>query len=206
MLAFLRERSVAQLKESVPQAFMLPRLEGRAKVALAEILYHEFGAGRPGRLHQKLYADALEAVGLDASFGAYLPDVSAVSLALANVTSMFALHRRLRGAAVGQYAAFEATSSVPSRKIAAGLERLDFPPAVAAYFHEHVEADADHEQVAAHDIGGALVEQHPELREDVLFGAAVQLHLDALSAVELLGRWHHAGEGEDESFDVEVAS
>lgn len=203
MLDFLRERSVAQLKESDPQAFLLPRLEGAAKVALAEILYDEFGAGRPERLHQRLYGDALEAAGLDAGYGAYLSDVSAVSLALANLTSMFALHHRLRGAAVGQFVAFEATSSVPSRKIAGGLERLGFAKAVPAYFLEHVEADAVHEQVAARDVAAVLVEQHPGLRDDVLFGAAAQLHLDTLSAAELLGRWQA---DEVPSFDTEVAS
>jgi len=54
MLDLLREKSVPQLKESDPQAFVLPRLEGRAKVALAELLYDEYGAGRPTHLHQAL--------------------------------------------------------------------------------------------------------------------------------------------------------
>ena len=63
------------------------------------------------------------------------------------------------------------------------------PDAVAAYFHEHVEADAVHEHVASSDICGALVAEDPSLREDVLFGAAACLHLDALSGAELLDRW-----------------
>ncbi len=204
MLDFLRERSVQQLKESDPQAFVLPRLEGAAKVALAEVQYDEFGAGRPERLHQALYARTLAEAQLDPSYGAYVADVSAVSLAAANVMSMFALHRRLRGAALGHFAAFEASSSVPSRKIASGLERLGFAPEAAAYFHEHVEADAVHEQVAAREVCGAFVEQHPALRDDVLFGAATSLHLDALSAVELLERWQPTGDAA--SPDLEVAS
>ena len=63
VLDFLRERSLQQLKESDPQAFVLPRLTGRAKVALAELQYDEFGAGRPERLHQALYAEALDGRG-----------------------------------------------------------------------------------------------------------------------------------------------
>jgi hypothetical protein len=136
-----------------------------------------------------MYADALEAAGLDHAYGAYIDEVSALSLASANVMTMFALSRRLRGAAMGHLAAFEASSSVPSRKIAAGIERLGFPDAVAAYFHEHVEADAVHEHVASSDICGALVVGDPTLREDVLFGAASCLHLDSLSGAELLERW-----------------
>ena len=61
-----------------------------------------------------------------------------------------------------------------------------------------------HEQVAARDICGSLVQQHPELRDDVLFGAATALHLDALSADELLGRWDAAGK--TPSLDLEEAS
>jgi Iron-containing redox enzyme len=189
MLEFLKERSLQQLKESDPQSFLLPRLEGAAKVALAEIQYDEYGAGRPDRLHQTLYAAALEAAGLDAAYGAYVDEVSGASLATGNVMSLFALNRRLLGAGLGHFAAFEASSSLPSRRIASGIERLGLPATVAAYFLEHVEADAVHEQVAAREVCGAFLEHHPSRRQDVLFGAACALHLDALSAGELLRRW-----------------
>jgi hypothetical protein len=186
---FLRERSVQQLKESDPQSFLLPRLEGAAKVALAEIQYDEYGAGRPEGLHQRLYAEALAAVGLDPTYGAYVTEVSAVSLASANVMSLFGLNRRLRACGIGHFAAFEASSSVPSRRIVAGLERLGMPAAAVTYFSEHVEADSVHEQVAARDLCGAFVEDHPWLAGDVLFGAACAVHFDQLSGDELLARW-----------------
>jgi pyrroloquinoline quinone (PQQ) biosynthesis protein C len=189
LVDYLRERSVQQLKESDPQSFVLPRLDGPAKAALAELQYDEYGGGRPERLHATMYADALEAVGLDRSYGAYIDDVSALSLACGNTMTLFGLNRRLRGAAMGHLAAFEASSSVPSRKIAAGLERVGFTDTVSAYFHEHVEADAVHEHIAATDICGALVAEDPSLRADILFGAASCLHLDALSGGELLDRW-----------------
>jgi hypothetical protein len=189
LLDYLRERSVQQLKESDPQSFVLPPLDGPAKAALAELQYDEYGGGRAERLHATMYADALEAAGLDRTYGAYIDDVSALSLACTNLMSLFGVNRRLRGAAMGHLAAFEASSSVPSRKIAAGLERVGFPPVVSAYFHEHVEADAVHEHVASSDICGAMVAEDPSLREDVLFGAASCLLMDELSGGELLDRW-----------------
>ena len=189
VVEFLRERSVQQLKESDPQSFVLARIPGAAKAALAELQYDEYGGGRADRLHATLYAEALRAAGLDPTYGAYLDDVSAISLASANVMSLFCLNRRLRGAAMGHLAAFEATSSVPSRKIAAGIERVGLPDAAAAYFHEHVEADAVHEHVAVRDICGSLVVEDPSLIGDVLFGAASCLHLAGLSGTELLERW-----------------
>jgi pyrroloquinoline quinone (PQQ) biosynthesis protein C len=189
LLDYLRERSVQQLKESDAQSFVLPRLDGPAKAALAELQYDEYGGGRPERLHATLYADALEAAGLDRTYGAYINDVSALSLACTNVMTMFGLNRRLRGAAMGHLAAFEASSSVPCRKIAGGLERAGFSAAVTEYFHEHVEADAVHEHVASSDICGAMVADDPSLRDDVLFGAATCLYLDSVAGAELLDRW-----------------
>ncbi len=193
VLDYLRERSVQQLKESDPQSFVLPRLTGAAKVALAEIQYDEYGAGDPARLHQQLYADALTGAGLDPSYGAYLDDLSAVSLASANLPSLLCLNRRLVGAALGHFAAFEASSSVPSRRVAAAIQRVGLGPEVSAYFDEHVEADAVHEQVAARDMCGAWVAEHPDRRDDVLFGAAAALHLEALSAQDLTSRWTDGG-------------
>jgi len=192
MRDYLRERSVQQLKESDPQSFLLPRLTGAAKVALAELQYDEYGAGRPERLHQTLYARALAAAGLDATYGAYVEEVSGISLTSANLMSLFALNRRLLGAALGHFATFEASSSLPSRRVASGIDRLELGEEVAAYFLEHVEADAVHEQIAARDVCGSYVAEDPARRADVLFGAVSLLHVDALFAAELLGRWESA--------------
>jgi pyrroloquinoline quinone (PQQ) biosynthesis protein C len=188
---YLRERSVQQLKESDPQSFVLPRLDGAAKAALAELQYDEYGGGRPEHLHATLYRQAMTAAGLDPEYGAYIDQVGAVTLAAANAMSLFALNRRLRGAAMGHLAVFEATSSLPCRKIAAGVGRLGFPETVGRYFDEHVEADAVHEQLAARDICAVLVHEDPTLRQDVLFGGAACLHLDAVSGQTLLDRWTH---------------
>ena len=196
MLEFLAQRSLFHLKESDPHAFVVGRVGGAAKVALAELLYDEFGAGRPDRLHSRLYAEALEAAGLSSDYGAHIERVPASTLAVNNAMSLFGLNHRLRGAALGHLACFEATSSIPCRRIAAGIERVGLPGATAAYFHEHVEADAVHEQVMLHDICGNLVETEPGLREDLIFGVTACLHLDALAAEDLLGAWTGSVEGE----------
>lgn len=189
VVAHLREKSLVQLKESDPQAFVVARLEGAAKTALAELQYDEFGAGRPESLHQSLYASAMAGAGLDPTYGAYVDEVSAQTLASGNVMSLFALNRSLRGAALGHFAAFEASSSVPSRKIAAGIERVGLPAAVSAYFHEHVEADAVHEQIATTAMCGAFVAGEPGLARDVVLGAACCLFLEGRAAGAELARW-----------------
>ena len=189
VLEFLAGRSLYHLKESDPHAFVVGRIDGPAKVALAELQYDEFGGGRPAQLHSQLYRDALAAAGLDDGYGAYVDSTPGPALAVNNLMSMLGLQRRLRAAALGHLAAFESTSSVPCRRIAAGIERVGLPATTAHYFHEHVEADAAHEQIAVRDICGGYLEQHPDELREVLFGAATCLHLDALAATDQLDAW-----------------
>jgi hypothetical protein len=103
--------------------------------------------------------------------------------------SLFGLHRRWRGAALGHLAAVEMTSSEPSRRYSAGLRRLGFGDRVTVFYDEHVEADAVHEQIASVDMCGSLVAQEPDLLPDVLFGAACSLAMDGVAAGHLLGAW-----------------
>lgn len=186
---FLVQRSVYHLKESDPHSWAIPRLPDPVKAALVELQYDEYGAGRPQQVHATLYARGLAAVGLDPSYGAHVDRVPGYTLAENNAMSLFGLHRRLRGAAMGHLAAFEATSSLPCRRYAMGIRRLELPEEVAHYFDEHVEADAVHEQVAVRHVCGRLVELEPDLADDVLLGAAVCVRLEALTATAMLRAW-----------------
>jgi hypothetical protein len=189
VLDLLRYRSIYHLKEADPSAWVLPRLPVPAKAALAELLYDEYGAGRADRLHHHLFARGLEAVGLRSEYGAYLDDAPLEVLELNNAGSLFGLHRRLRGAAMGHLAAFEASSSVPSRRMAQGLERLGMADEMIDYYTEHVTADAVHDQVAVRSICGGLVAAEPEQAGEVFFGAFTCLDLEARLSTMLLDRW-----------------
>ena len=109
--------------------------------------------------------------------------------------SLFGLHRRWRGAALGHLAAVEMTSSEPSRRYSAGLRRLGYDERVTVFYDEHVEADAVHEQIASVDMCGSLVAEEPHLASDVLFGAACSLAMDAVAAHHLLGAWEAGRSG-----------
>ncbi|BDZ47108.1 iron-containing redox enzyme family protein [Naasia aerilata] len=186
---FLMLRSVSTLKEADPHTFAIPRLRGRAKAALVEIQADEYGGGRPGRMHSAIYALTLRGAGLDDTYGAYLDAAPAIVLAACNQMSLFGLHRRLRGAAVGHLAAFEMTSSIPNRNYGNGFRRLGYDEDVTWYFDEHVEADAVHEQIAARDLAGGLAESDPDLIPDILFGAGASLLVDGLAAEHILASW-----------------
>ena len=189
VLDLLRFRSVYHLKEADPTTWVVPRLPTAPKAALVELQYDEYGVGDPDRLHASLFARGMEASGLRPEHGTYVDDAPVEILEQNNALSMFGLQRRLRGAAVGHLAAFEATSSLPSRRMAQGLERLGFPAEMVAYYTEHVEADAVHEQVALRDICVPLVADDPTLEPDVWFGAWACLDLEDRTAHRLLDSW-----------------
>ena len=102
-------------------------LTGRAKAAFVAVEFDEYGAGEGPRLHQQLFADLLAAAGLDSTYLGYLDAVPAETLAVVNLMSLFGLHRRLRGAAIGHFASTEITSPPGSRRMVQALERMDAP-------------------------------------------------------------------------------
>jgi len=191
---FLMHRSAYQLKEADPHSWALPRLSGGPKAALVEIQADEYGGGRAERIHAKLFADAMDAFGLDSRYGAYLGRLPAATLASVNLMSFFGLHRRWRGAIVGHLALFEMTSAVPSRRYGDAARRLGpDDPRAAAFFDEHVEADSVHESIAGVDLAGGLARDEPDIAGDILFGARALVAVDGRWAAALLEPW---GRGE----------
>lgn len=186
---FAAHRSVYQLKEADPHSFGIPRLDGAVKAALVEIEADEYGNGQPERMHAELFRAVLRWLGLDDGYGAYVPVVPGVTLALSNAMSLFALHRRWTGALLGHLAALEMTSTGPNRLYSAGARRLGAGPRQRRYFDEHVEADAVHEQIAAHDLCGGYAATHDGAVAGILFGAACCLALDDAFAAYVLDRW-----------------
>ncbi|WP_432559356.1 iron-containing redox enzyme family protein [Granulicoccus sp. GXG6511] len=189
VLEWLVQKSPYQLMEADPHTWAIPRLTGPAKAALVEIQSDEYGGGIPGRMHAEMFRTTMATAGLRTNYGAYLDHIPAITLAGVNAMTLFGLNRRLRGAVAGHLAMFEMTSSQPNRNYARGLRRLNWPEPAAAYFDEHVEADAVHEQIAGRELAGRLVEDHPDEWPNVLFGADCALQLDRLAGEHYLESW-----------------
>ncbi|MDQ3735173.1 MAG: iron-containing redox enzyme family protein [Actinomycetota bacterium] len=189
MREYVALRSLYHLKEADPQAFVIARLEGPAKAAMVMIEHDEYGGGDPDRMHARLFADMMDSLGLSSAYGDYLDAAPAEALAEVNLMSMCGLHRGLRGALIGQFAAVELTSSPGSDRLVKALRRMDAPDAAVKFYAEHVEADAVHEQLVRHGVIAPLLAAEPELARDVVFGIRASLLLaDRLSAL-LLDRW-----------------
>ncbi|MFD7994069.1 iron-containing redox enzyme family protein [Streptomyces mexicanus] len=186
---YAAQRSLYHLKEADPHAWVLPRLWGRAKAAMAAVEFDEFGGGRGERVHARLFADLMGDLGLDTSYGRYLDAACPEALAVVNMMSLFGLHRSLRGALVGHFAAVEITSSPGSRRLAEAMRRTGAGAAAEFFYDEHVEADAVHEQVVRHEVIAGLLEQEPHLAADVAFGIDATGHLEDRLGERLLDAW-----------------
>ncbi|MGI8595771.1 MAG: iron-containing redox enzyme family protein [Thermoleophilaceae bacterium] len=185
-------RSAYQLKEADPHSWTIPRLRGAPKAALVEVQFDEYGAGDPARLHQTLYGETMDTLGLDPRPGAHLDLIPGVTLATANLASLLGLHRRLRGASVGHLALFEMTSPDANRRYGHGLRRLGLGPRATGFYDEHVEADALHDALAVHDVAGALARSEPELAGQIVFGARALAAVEGRFSEHVLGCWARA--------------
>jgi Iron-containing redox enzyme len=186
---FMIHRSAYQLKEADPHTWAVPRIHGAPKSALVEVQADEYGSGDPERMHSRLFADAMDALGLESRYGAYVDRLPGSTLATVNLISLFGLHRRRRGALVGHLAMFEITSPGPNRRYGRGLRRLGFGKDATDFYDEHVEADSVHENIAAYDLAGGLARAEPHLAKDILFGAQALLHLEDRFARQVLAAW-----------------
>jgi hypothetical protein len=186
---YVAHRSLYHLKEADPQAFVIPRLDGQAKASLVTVEHDEYGAGRGQDLHAQLFAEMMTELGLDAGYGAFLDAAPAATLATVNIMSLFGLHRRWRGALVGQFALVEITSPPGSARLVRAMQRLGTTPAAQRFYAEHVEADAVHEQLVRRGLLGDLLAREPELAPDVVFGIRAATLLDDRLDAQLSAAW-----------------
>jgi hypothetical protein len=189
---FVVHRSFYQLKESDPHSWAIPRLDGPAKSALVEVQADEYGGGRPERMHSRLFAKTMRALGLDDRENAYLALAPGETLATVNLMSATGLRRSRRGAIVGHLAMFEMTSAQPNRRYGNALRRLGFGVEATDFYDEHVEADAVHENIAAYDLAEGLARQEPELAAEIIFGARALLFLEDRLGRHLIEAWREA--------------
>ncbi|WP_158895417.1 iron-containing redox enzyme family protein [Amycolatopsis anabasis] len=186
---YLAHRSIYHHKEADPHAWVIPRLHGKAKAALVAVEFDEFGGGRGECMHSRLYADLLAAVGLDPGYLHYLEQAPACTLAVVNLMSLFGLHRALRGALVGHFAAAEISTPPSAQRLDKAMNRLGATPESRIFFLEHIEADAVHEQILRTDVVGGLLADEPELAGDVVLGIQATELIEAHFAEHVLGAW-----------------
>ena len=189
MREFAMHRSAYQLKEADPHTWCIPRLAGATKAALVHLQVDEYGEGDMARMHSTLFAETMDALGLDSTYGGYLDLLPGVTLATSNLVTMFGLRRRLRGALVGHLAVFESTSALPMARYSRALRRLGVGRTARRFYDVHLEADVEHEVIALNELAAGLAADEPVLVPDIIFGASALMAVEARFAQHLLDSW-----------------
>lgn len=156
--------------EADPHTFLLAVVEPELKQPLATIQAGEYGVGH-GQPHARIYRECLAALGLSVTDA--VEDASGPDLALANSAWLFARHRRLRGASLGQLCFLEVDSVEPCRERVSAWDAAGLPAEGRRWYDVHVLADAEHQDIVRHDLVPRIEERAPWLVPDVAFGAEV---------------------------------
>jgi Iron-containing redox enzyme len=186
---FTIHRSGYQLKEADPHTWGIPRLTGRAKAAMVKIQFDEYGDGVAAEMHASLFADAMAALDLDPTYGAYLDCLPGVTLATTNLISMLGLHRRFRGSLVGHLASFEMNSVGPMGRYSSWLKSLEVPIEGRRFYDVHIQADELHQHIALDDLVGGFLEAEPDQASAVMFGARAVALVESAFADHLVSAW-----------------
>ena len=185
-------RSPYQSKEADPHTFALPRFGGTTKRVFTEIQSGEYGVGHR-RSHAELFADALHGLGLDSTPNVHVDHCTGPALAVSNLVTLGAMHRRLRGMVLGQLSLFEMDSVTPNQAMVDCVDRLGLDATVRPFFHVHVMADAEHEQM----VEASFLVEYPTLEPDqvqnMVLGMRAQSLIDHAVAAHCVPRWREGG-------------
>jgi hypothetical protein len=185
---FCMHRSAYQLKEDDPRTFATNRPTSDVWT-VAEAIHGESGLSDAARAHATHFCDTMKAIGLDCAYGSYVENLPGVTLATANLISMFALYRRWRAALVGHLAVFETTSVEPTRRYGQALARFGIEPEGQGYHGVQANIDVQNTTLARDRLIAGLMNTGPHLGADFLFGAAAVLMLEQRFSTHLLDAW-----------------
>jgi hypothetical protein len=182
-------RSPSLLRSGDASALGVARLRGRAKAAMARIQFGDLGYGDAAAMISSQFSATMTSLQLEPNYGAYTDNLPAVSLAAANLESLFGLHQRWRAALVGQLTASKMTSVDAMSHCSRAMQRLEGSVAGAQYFDVRMNADAIHAFIARNQLVTGLLETDPTSSDDVVFGAQAYLTLEDNLARHVLGSW-----------------
>jgi hypothetical protein len=186
---FVVHRAAYQLQEADPHTFAIPRLAASTcKTALLQLQLDEYGGHEPGEAHSVLFAQTMDALGVQTD----LDRLPWQTLATNTLLNWLGRSRRLMPACLGHLAVFEMTSVEPMARYAAAIRRLVPGPeatAAARFYDVHVAADGLHGTIATERLIAGFVEDHPDEADEVLFGATALFHVERRFSEHLLNAW-----------------
>ena len=147
MREYFAHRSLYHLKEGDPHAWAIPRLTGQAKASFVAVEFNEYGGGRGARVHQQLFADLLDAAGLDSSYLGYLERRPGRRLGRGELDVTVRVAPRVPRRGDRAFRVDRDHLVARFAPVGGGAGAKGAPEPCIGFYREHVEADAVHEQV-----------------------------------------------------------
>ena len=152
------------------------RMPTRAKLELARNYWDEMGRGKQRGMHGPMLAALAEAIDI----GTIDPnEVEWESLALGNLLAGLAYNRRYAFHSLGALGAIELTAPSRAVKLVRAFERLGVDDVAARYFRLHAVVDVRHAQAWRDEVLVPLLEERPELAQQLAEGALMRLEAGA---------------------------
>lgn len=172
MKNIVRQRSLFFLREPDPWIHAVPSLTGRAKAGLIDLLLDEYGWGKYERMHSSIYANLMQALGLNSEIDHYEGEASWQFLATLNHQWMCALDPALTRRLIGVVYLTEADSPAAMTNYLAAWERLGIDDENITEFYElHVHADENHRDVALQEVAVPVAEaEGPDAATEIALG------------------------------------
>lgn len=166
------QRSLFFLREPDPWIYAVPSLTGVAKAGLIDLLLDEYGWGKLDRMHSSIYANLMEALGLETAIDHYELTTTWQFLATLNHQWMCALDPLLSRRLVGTIYLTEADSPQAMTNYLAAWDRLGIDdPRILEFYELHVAADENHRDVALSEVAVPIAEAEGEqAARDIAFG------------------------------------
>ncbi len=142
---------------------------GQSKRVIVRNLWDEVGAGRPDSDHLVLFRNAQESV--TTAPCDLLPEAHAAG----NLFHVLARYRTFYFESIGALVVTEGAVPWRFENVVRAVQRLCLPPAVHAYYAEHVEADGDHASDWASDVVIPEIMASPAVADRIIEGALLRL-------------------------------
>lgn len=152
-------------------AYTQIKLPQQAKLECARNYWDEMGRGKPKAMHGPLLESMVKGLGLTPAIDTTVWE----SLALGNVMFGLATSRRYTYQSLGALGVIELTAPLRAAYVARGMERLDIPRKMRAYFDLHAALDILHSREWIKEIIRPLVVSNPECALFIAEGALMRL-------------------------------
>jgi len=186
---FCVHRSAHQQRTLDTETYVPLRRVDENEAAKVMIQFDEWGVVASGRVRANFLAAAMTALGLDPSYGSYVEILPGVTLATANLATMFALHPHWRAALVGQLAVAELTSTESMERYRHALFRFGLDSVGRRFVQTDVLVDSRRPLLARSQVVTGLLGAGPRFGDDLLFGVAAVMMLEQRFGDHLLDSW-----------------